>query len=113
MERVERPWGWYETIDEGDRFKIKNIEVSPGQSISLQFHYHRSEHWVIVGGTAKVQVGDEEKLLGQNESIYVPQTEIHRLSNPGLIPLRIVEVQCGSYLEEDDIVRIDDNYGRS
>lgn len=113
MERVERPWGWYETIDEGDRFKIKNIEVNPGQSISLQFHYHRSEHWVVVGGTAKVRVGDKEKLLGQNESIYVPQTEIHRLSNPGLVPLRIVEVQCGSYLEEDDIVRIDDNYGRS
>tara|TARA_B100001094_G_scaffold69252_1_gene65686 strand:- start:12309 stop:12650 length:342 start_codon:yes stop_codon:yes gene_type:complete len=113
MNKVERPWGWYETIHEGDRLKIKNIEVNPGQSISLQFHYHRSEHWVVVGGTAKVRVGDEEKLLSQNESIYVPQTEIHRLSNPGLIPLRIVEVQCGSYLEEDDIVRIDDNYGRS
>jgi len=112
MEKVERPWGWYQVVNEGDRYKTKNIEVNPEQSLSLQYHYHRSEHWVVVGGTAKVQVGDVKKFLYQNESIYVPPTVKHRLSNPGKIPLRIVEVQCGTYLEEDDIVRIDDSYGR-
>ena len=90
--KVERPWGWYEVIDEGDRYKTKNIVVNPGARLSLQMHYHRSEHWIVVVGTAKVRVGDVEKLLFQNESIYVPPTEIHHLSNPGLIPLRIVEV---------------------
>ena len=110
--KVERPWGWYEVIDEGDRYKIKNIEVNPGERLSLQYHYHRSEHWVVVTGTAFVRVGDTEKLLFQNESIYVPPTVKHRLSNPGRVPLRIVEVQCGTYLEEDDIIRLDDEYNR-
>ena len=110
--KVERPWGWYEVIDEGDRYKIKNIEVNPGERLSLQYHYHRSEHWVVVTGTAFVRVGDTEKLLYQNESIYVPPTVKHRLSNPGRVPLRIVEVQCGTYLEEDDIIRLDDEYNR-
>ena len=112
MEKVERPWGWYQVIDSGNRYKTKNIEVNPGCSLSLQYHYHRSEHWVVVGGTAKVRVGDDERCLYQNESIYVPPTVLHRLSNPGKIPLRIVEVQCGTYLEEDDIIRVDDEYGR-
>ena len=112
MEKVERPWGWYQVIDSGNRYKTKNIEVNPGCSLSLQYHYHRSEHWVVVGGTAKVRVGDDERCLHQNESIYVPPTVLHRLSNPGKIPLRIVEVQCGTYLEEDDIIRVDDEYGR-
>ena len=110
--KVERPWGWYEVIDEGDRYKTKNIEVNPGERLSLQYHYHRSEHWVVVTGTAFVRVGDTEKLLFQNESIYVPPTAKHRLSNPGHVPLRIVEVQCGTYLEEDDIIRLDDEYNR-
>ena len=110
--KVERPWGWYEVIDEGDRYKTKNIEVNPGERLSLQYHYHRSEHWVVVTGTAFVRVGDTEKLLCQNESIYVPPTVKHRLSNPGRVPLRIVEVQCGTYLEEDDIIRLDDEYNR-
>ena len=110
--KVERPWGWYEVIDEGDRYKTKNIEVNPGERLSLQYHYHRSEHWVVVTGTAFVRVGDTEKLLFQNESIYVPPTAKHRLSNPGRVPLRIVEVQCGTYLEEDDIIRLDDEYNR-
>ena len=110
--KVERPWGWYEVIDEGDRYKTKNIEVNPGERLSLQYHYHRSEHWVVVTGTAFVRVGDTEKLLFQNESIYVPSTVKHRLSNPGRVPLRIVEVQCGTYLEEDDIIRLDDEYNR-
>ena len=110
--RVERPWGWYEVIDEGDRYKTKNIEVNPGERLSLQYHYHRSEHWVVVTGTAFVRVGDTEKLLFQNESIYVPPTVKHRLFNPGRVPLRIVEVQCGTYLEEDDIIRLDDEYNR-
>ena len=112
MEKVERPWGWYQVVDSGNRYKTKNIEVNPGCSLSLQYHYHRSEHWVVVGGTAKVRVGDDERCLYQNESIYVPPTVLHRLSNPGKIPLRIVEVQCGTYLEEDDIIRVDDEYGR-
>ena len=110
--KVERPWGWYEVIDQGDRYKTKNIEVNPGERLSLQYHYHRSEHWVVVTGTAFVRVGDTEKLLFQNESIYVPPTVKHRLSNPGRVPLRIVEVQCGTYLEEDDIIRLDDEYNR-
>ena len=113
MEKIERPWGWYQVIDSGGRYKTKNIEVLPGHSLSLQYHHHRSEHWVVVGGTAKVIIDDKEFFLYENQSIFVPQTSKHRLTNPGKIPLRIVEVQTGSYLEEDDIVRISDNYDRN
>lgn len=110
--RVLRPWGWYETIDEGDRHKVKRIMVKPGASLSLQKHHHRAEHWVVVIGTAQVTRDDETFLLEENESSYIPIGGIHRLSNPGVIPLEIIEVQSGSYLGEDDIVRFEDNYGR-
>ena len=110
--KEERPWGWYDVIDDGDRYKVKSIEVKPGEKLSLQKHFHRAEHWVVVEGTALVQVGDEEKLLSENESTYIPVGSVHRLSNPGRIPLRIIEVQSGSYIEEDDIVRLEDIYGR-
>ena len=109
---VDRPWGWYNVIDEGNRYKVKSIEVKPGEKLSLQKHYHRAEHWVVVEGTALVQVGDEERLLADNESTYIPVGIVHRLSNPGKIPLRIIEVQSGSYLDEDDILRLEDVYGR-
>ena len=112
MTKVERPWGWYDVIDEGDRYKVKSIEVKPGEKLSLQKHHHRSEHWVVVEGTALVQVDDDERLLSENESTYIPVGSVHRLSNPGRIPLRIIEVQSGSYIEEDDIVRLEDIYGR-
>jgi len=112
MEKIQRPWGWYQVIDQGHRYKTKNIEVNPGDSLSLQYHYHRSEHWVVVAGTAKIRVGDKESFLYQNESVYIPPTVLHRLENPGRVPLKIVEVQCGAYLEEDDIIRVDDVYGR-
>ena len=109
---IDRPWGWYNVIDEGNRYKVKSIEVKPGEKLSLQKHYHRAEHWVVVEGTALVQVGDEERLLADNESTYIPVGIVHRLSNPGKIPLRIIEVQSGSYLDEDDILRLEDVYGR-
>tara|TARA_S200002703_G_scaffold159965_1_gene175760 strand:- start:6483 stop:6824 length:342 start_codon:yes stop_codon:yes gene_type:complete len=112
MEKVERPWGWYRVIDEGGRYKTKNIEVNPGCSLSLQYHFHRAEHWIVVSGTALVQLDEKKFLLGENESTFVATGSKHRLSNPGKIPLQIVEVQSGSYLEEDDIVRIDDEYDR-
>ncbi|GAA4029086.1 mannose-1-phosphate guanylyltransferase/mannose-6-phosphate isomerase [Sphingomonas rosea] len=111
--RVERPWGSYETKDIGARFQIKHILVAPGETLSLQMHYHRSEHWVVVSGTAEVTVGDEVKLLQENQSTYIPAGTTHRLANPGKVPLELVEVQCGPYLGEDDIVRIDDQYGRA
>jgi len=111
--KVERPWGWYQTIDEGYRYKVKQIEVNPGCSLSLQLHYHRSEHWVVVSGTALVHNDGKEYLLGENESTYIQSCTKHRLTNPGMIPLKIVEVQSGAYLEEDDIVRFDDKYGRT
>jgi len=107
MTKVERPWGWYDIIDESDRYKVKSIEVKPGEKLSLQKHHHRAEHWVVVSGTALTECDGEEKLLAENES-----TSIHRLSNPGKIPLRIIEVQSGPYLGEDDIVRLEDIYGR-
>jgi len=110
---TERPWGWYKVIDEGHRYKVKQLEVNPGCSLSLQMHYHRSEHWVVVNGTAKVTVDGTERLLGENEGTYIPPCVKHRLSNPGVVPLKIIEVQSGSYLEEDDIIRFDDNYGRT
>ena len=111
--KEERPWGWYEVIDQGDRFKVKNIEVKPGHRLSLQKHHHRTEHWIVVSGTAEVQLNDARQLIGENQSTYIPLGCMHRLSNPGKIPLKIIEVQSGAYLEEDDIVRFDDNYGRS
>ena len=111
--KVERPWGSYETLDAGPRFQIKHIHVAPGETLSLQMHFHRSEHWVVVAGTAKVTVGEREFLLNENESTYIPAGEKHRLANPGKVPLQLIEVQCGTYLGEDDIVRFEDNYGRA
>ena len=111
--RVERPWGSYESKDHGSRFQIKHILVSPGEQLSLQMHYHRSEHWIVVSGTAEVTVDREVKLLQENQSTYIPAGTTHRLANPGKVPLELVEVQCGPYLGEDDIVRFDDEYGRA
>ena len=110
--RVYRPWGWYQSIDECERFKVKRICVQPKASLSLQKHHHRAEHWVVVKGTAEVLCDDKIMLLSENQSTYIPLGAIHRLSNPGSIPLEMIEVQSGSYLEEDDIVRLEDNYGR-
>jgi mannose-1-phosphate guanylyltransferase len=110
---VARPWGTYTTLQEGPRFKIKRIEVKPGASLSLQMHHHRSEHWVVVSGTARVTVGERDVLLAPNESTYVPVGSQHRLENPGRVPLTLIEVQCGDYVGEDDIVRFDDKYGRT
>ena len=112
MTKVERPWGWYDIIDESNRYKVKSIEVNPGEKLSLQKHHHRAEHWVVVEGTALTECDGKEKLLAENESTYIPVGSIHRLSNPGKIPLRIIEVQSGPYLGEDDIVRLEDIYGR-
>ncbi len=111
--KVHRPWGWYDSIDEGGRFKVKRIQVKPGASLSLQKHHHRAEHWVVVSGTAEITCGDKKLLLTENQSTYIPLGEVHRLANPGTIPLEIIEVQSGSYLGEDDIVRFEDHYGRS
>jgi mannose-1-phosphate guanylyltransferase/mannose-6-phosphate isomerase len=110
--RVYRPWGNYETVDECERFKVKRIVVNPGESLSLQKHHHRAEHWVVVKGTAKITRGEDELLLTEDQSVYIPLGTKHRLENPGLIPLEIVEIQTGSYLGEDDIVRFTDVYGR-
>ena len=111
--KVHRPWGWYDSIDEADRFKVKRIQVKPGASLSLQKHHHRAEHWIVVKGTAEVTCGDKKILLGENQSTYIPLGEVHRLANPGKVPLEIIEVQSGSYLGEDDIVRFEDSYGRA
>ena len=108
----KRPWGAFTTLEEGPGYKIKRIEVNPGHRLSLQMHYHRSEHWIVVSGTAKVTCGDKEKILGANESTYVPQCTSHRLENPGVIKLILIEVQNGEYLGEDDIVRFQDDYSR-
>ena len=110
--KEERPWGWYEVIDQGDRFKVKNIEVKPVHRLSLQKHHHRTEHWIVVSGTAEVQLNEDKQLLGENQSMYIPLGCMHRLSNPGKIPLKIIEVQSGPYLEEDDIERFEDDHGR-
>jgi len=107
-----RPWGYYDCIDVGDRFQVKHITVNPGASLSLQLHYHRAEHWVVVTGSAEVTCDDKVILLSENESTYIPLGKKHRLHNPGRVPLEIIEVQSGSYLGEDDIVRFDDNYHR-
>lgn len=111
--KVHRPWGWYDSIDQADRFKVKRIQVKPGASLSLQKHHHRAEHWIVVKGTAEVSCGDKVTLLTENQSTYIPLGELHRLKNPGSIPLEIIEVQSGSYLGEDDIVRFEDTYGRA
>jgi mannose-1-phosphate guanylyltransferase len=109
---VHRPWGTYTILEEGERFKIKRIEVKPGESLSLQMHHHRSEHWIVVQGMAKVVNGERHFLVGINESTYIPAGNKHRLENPGLLPLVMIEVQSGEYLGEEDIVRFEDNYGR-
>jgi len=110
--KVARPWGWYDSVDEGERFKVKRIQVKPGASLSLQMHHHRAEHWIVVKGTAEITNGDKVITLTENQSTYIPQGQIHRLANPGKTPLEIIEVQSGSYLGEDDIVRFEDTYGR-
>ncbi len=110
---VARPWGSYTTLESGHRYKLKRIVVHPGCKLSLQMHYHRSEHWVVIAGTARVVNGDSETYLEENQSTYVPATRPHRLENPGRIPLQIIEIQTGPYLEEDDLVRFEDLYGRS
>ena len=111
--KVYRPWGWYDSIDGGGRFKVKRILVNPKASLSLQMHHHRAEHWVVVSGTAEITNGDKVTILFENQSTYIPLGQTHRLSNPGTIPLEIIEVQSGSYLGEDDIVRFEDQYGRT
>jgi len=111
--QVHRPWGWYDSICAGPRFQVKRIMVKPGASLSLQMHHHRAEHWVVVSGTAEVTNGEQVILLTENQSTYIPLGQVHRLSNPGKVPLEIIEVQSGSYLGEDDIVRYEDTYGRT
>ncbi|KKB64811.1 hypothetical protein WM40_04980 [Robbsia andropogonis] len=111
--KVHRPWGYYDSIDMGGRFQVKRIVVNPGAKLSLQMHYHRAEHWIVVSGTAEVTCGDNVMLLSENQSTYIPLGYKHRLANPGRVPLEIIEVQSGSYLGEDDIVRFDDTYGRA
>lgn len=111
--KVARPWGSYEELDQGDRFRIKRIMVDAGEQISLQKHYHRSEHWVVVRGTAEVTLGDGVFLLQENQSTFIPAGTTHRLRNPGKLALELVEVQCGTYLEDDDIIRLEDAYGRA
>lgn len=111
--KVARPWGSYESIGDGPRFQVKHIVVDPGETLSLQMHHHRSEHWVIVRGSAEVTVGEQVSILQENQSTYIPAGTRHRLANPGKVPLELIEVQCGPYLGEDDIVRFEDQYGRA
>jgi mannose-1-phosphate guanylyltransferase/mannose-6-phosphate isomerase len=111
-QKVQRPWGAYEDIDAGERFRVKRITVEPGQKLSLQYHHHRAEHWVIVSGTARVTRGEEVVLLAENQSIFIEVGQMHRLENPGKVPLQLIEVQTGTYLGEDDIVRVEDVYQR-
>jgi len=108
-----RPWGWFESLVMGDRFQVKRIVVHPGAALSLQSHHHRSEHWIVVEGTAKVTVDDEVKLVSENQSVYIPLGAVHRMENPGKVPMVLIEVQTGSYLGEDDIIRYEDVYSRS
>ena len=110
--KIFRPWGFFVSIEEGSEWQIKKIEVKPGESLSLQMHQHRSEHWIVVRGTAKVALDSHEKILYKNQSIYIPIGSKHRLSNPGQSNLVLIEVQTGAYLGEDDIIRFDDKYGR-
>ncbi|HZP11893.1 MAG TPA: cupin domain-containing protein, partial [Nevskiaceae bacterium] len=111
--RVHRPWGFYETVALGERFQVKRILVKPGHKLSLQMHYHRAEHWVVVKGTAKVTCGDRTFIVSEDQSTYIPLGNTHRLENPGKVPLELIEVQSGTYLGEDDIVRLSDSYGRT
>jgi mannose-1-phosphate guanylyltransferase / mannose-6-phosphate isomerase len=111
--KVHRPWGWYDSIDEGERFKVKRIQVKSKASLSLQMHHHRAEHWIVVRGTAQITNGEQVITLTENQSTYIPLGQKHRLTNPGTIPLEIIEVQSGSYLGEDDIVRFEDTFGRA
>ena len=111
--KVYRPWGWYDCIEEGRSFKVKRIQVKPGASLSLQMHHHRAEHWIVVKGMAEITNGAKVMILGENQSTYIPSGEVHRLANPGSIPLEVIEVQSGSYLGEDDMVRFEDVYGRT
>jgi mannose-1-phosphate guanylyltransferase/mannose-6-phosphate isomerase len=110
--KVHRPWGWYDSIDNGPRHQVKRILVKPGASLSLQMHHHRAEHWIVVSGTAEITNGEQVLMLTENQSTYIPLGQVHRLRNPGKMPLEIIEVQSGSYLGEDDIVRFEDTYGR-
>ena len=107
-----RPWGWFETLVLDDRFQVKRILVHPGAALSLQSHVHRSEHWIVVAGTAKVTVNGEVRLLTENQSVYIPLGAVHRMENPGKVPMVLIEVQTGAYLGEDDIVRYEDVYAR-
>ena len=111
--RVYRPWGFYESIALSDRFQVKRIMVKPGEKLSLQMHFHRAEHWVVVKGTAKVTCGDKTFIVSEDRSTYIPLGNTHRLENPGKVPLELIEVQTGCYLGEDDIVRMSDSYGRT
>jgi mannose-1-phosphate guanylyltransferase/mannose-1-phosphate guanylyltransferase/mannose-6-phosphate isomerase len=111
--QVHRPWGYYQTLHHGERFQVKRLSLKPGAKISLQKHFHRAEHWVVVNGTALVTRGEESHIIRENESIYIPLGEVHRLENPGKVPLNVIEVQSGEYLGEDDIVRYGDTYGRA
>ncbi len=113
LEHGERPWGTYTVLDENNHYKIKRIEVLPGQRLSLQKHHHRSEHWIVVSGTARVTCGEKQSVVNVNESTFIPIGQLHRLENPGRIPLVIIEVQSGEYLGEDDIVRFQDDYQRA
>ena len=110
--RFHRPWGWYETLCLGERFQVKRIMVKPGGVLSLQSHRHRSEHWVVVAGTAEVTIGEETSLVTENQGVYIPLGTTHRMANPGQVPMYLIEVQTGAYLGEDDIVRYEDVYGR-
>ena len=110
---VFRPWGSYDSIDNGARFQVKRITVKPGEKLSVQMHHHRAEHWIVVSGTANVTIGEKTQLVTENESTYIPIGEVHALENPGKIPLELIEVQSGGYLGEDDIIRFSDRYGRT
>ena len=110
--KVFRPWGNYKTLKEGDRWQVKIITVNPGASLSLQMHHHRAEHWVVVKGTAEIELDGKKTLLGENQSIHIPLGSKHRLSNPGKLSLELIEVQSGAYLNEDDIVRFEDKFNR-
>ena len=107
-----RPWGRYDSVDQGGRYQVKRITVKPGERLSTQMHYHRAEHWVVVAGTAKVTRGDDVFLVSENESTFIPVGVVHTLENPGKVPLEVIEIQSGTYLGSDDIVRFDDKYGR-